>query len=127
MRSSSIASSESADTCFRAGSSVTRWTTRTYVENNPVKAGMVPRAEDWPWSSAVAHISGRTDGLTEVAALGQHVLNWRAMLADGLEASDRIETAIKTGRPLGNPEWITQIATSLGRSLDHPKMGRPKK
>jgi REP element-mobilizing transposase RayT len=23
-----------------------------YIENNPVKAGLVARAEDWPWSSA---------------------------------------------------------------------------
>jgi len=23
-----------------------------YIHNNPVKAGLVPRAEDWPWSSA---------------------------------------------------------------------------
>jgi hypothetical protein len=23
-----------------------------YIHHNPVKAGLVPRAEDWPWSSA---------------------------------------------------------------------------
>jgi type I restriction enzyme R subunit/putative DNA methylase len=23
-----------------------------YIENNPVKAGLVAKAEDWPWSSA---------------------------------------------------------------------------
>ena len=26
--------------------------TQTYIENNPVKAGLVARAEDHPWSSA---------------------------------------------------------------------------
>ncbi len=26
-----------------------------YVERNPVKAELVERAEDWPWSSAAAH------------------------------------------------------------------------
>jgi hypothetical protein len=25
---------------------------RTYIERNPVTAGLVERAEDWPWSSA---------------------------------------------------------------------------
>ena len=25
---------------------------RSYIENNPVKAGLVSRPEDWPWSSA---------------------------------------------------------------------------
>jgi hypothetical protein len=25
---------------------------RTYIERNPVSAGLVARPEDWPWSSA---------------------------------------------------------------------------
>jgi len=25
---------------------------KKYIENNPVKAGLVAKAEDWPWSSA---------------------------------------------------------------------------
>src|SRR4051794_15803990 len=29
-----------------------------YVELNPVKAKLVRRAEDWPWSSARAHVAG---------------------------------------------------------------------
>ena len=32
-----------------------------YLENNPVKAGLVRRAVDWPWSSAPAHASGKAD------------------------------------------------------------------
>jgi REP element-mobilizing transposase RayT len=31
-----------------------------YVEHNPVKAGLVQRAEDWPYSSAKAHVTGQT-------------------------------------------------------------------
>jgi putative transposase len=30
------------------------WTAVAYIHNNPVKAGLVERAEDWPWSSASA-------------------------------------------------------------------------
>jgi putative transposase len=77
-----------------------------YVENNPVKAGMVVHAEDWRWSSARAHVLGRDDGLTDVAALGQHVRNWRAYLRDGVEAADRdeaLEAALRSGQPLGTP------------------------
>ena len=29
-----------------------------YVELNPVRAKLVARAEDWPWSGARAHLSG---------------------------------------------------------------------
>ena len=30
-----------------------------YAERNPVRAKLVERAEDWPWSSAGAHVDGR--------------------------------------------------------------------
>lgn len=60
-----------------------------YVENNPVNAGLVTRAEDWRWSSARAHVLGIDDGLTDRDAIGRHVGNWRAYLADGVEAADR--------------------------------------
>ena len=97
-----------------------------YIENNPVKAGVVARAEDWRWSSARAHIGGQSDGLTDTQALGRHIVNWRAMLAGGLEASDHIETALKTGRPLGTAQWIAQMAADLGTSFAPAQMGRPR-
>jgi len=62
-----------------------------YVEQNPVAARIVARAEDWRWSSARSHVAGRRnrdDPLTDVAALGAHVANWRAMLRHGLEAGE---------------------------------------
>lgn len=96
-----------------------------YVENNPVKAGMVERAADWPWSSAAAHVAGVRDGLTDIDALRRHVANWAAMLAHGLEASDQIDQALGTGRPLGSADWLATVAADLGRSLDPPKRGRP--
>jgi REP-associated tyrosine transposase len=95
-----------------------------YVENNPVKAGMVANAEDWPWSSARAHVLGDHDGLTDVAALGQYVRNWRAYLRDGVEAADRdetVEAALRSGRPLGTPRgWSPPTAPPRGR-------GRPRR
>ena len=74
-----------------------------YIENNPVAAGIVKSAEDWRWSSARAHIDQRDDRLTDWNAIGQHVPNWRAMLAEGLEAGALVELHLKTGQPLGKP------------------------
>ena len=54
-----------------------------YVEQNPVAAGLVATAADWRWSSARSHVAGKRvadDPLTDVAALGRHVRNWRALL-----------------------------------------------
>ena len=34
------------------------WAAMVYVEQNPVKAGLVEQASEWRWSSAAAHLSG---------------------------------------------------------------------
>jgi putative transposase len=103
-----------------------------YVENNPVAAGMVARAQDWDWSSAGSHIKGkrlRHDPLTDVAALGQHVANWRALLKFGMEAADDqaapevIEARIRTGRPLASPEWIAEAEAAMDRKLGPQRRG----
>ncbi len=39
------------------------WATTRYVERNPVRAGMVPRGEDYQRSSDGAHCSGQADAL----------------------------------------------------------------
>jgi putative transposase len=87
-----------------------------YVENNPVKAGLVGDAGDWRWSSARAHLHGVGDGLTDIMAIRQHVPNWRAYLTDGLEAAERddsVEAAMRSGRPWGDSEWVRQHAAPV--------------
>ncbi len=108
-----------------------------YVENNPVAAGMVARAEDWRWSSAASHIAGKRvtdDRLTDVAALGKHVRNWRALLRIGVDAEgdradvDTIEARMRTGRPLASPEWIAGAETAMARTLGPARRGpKPKR
>ena len=94
-----------------------------YIENNPVKAGLVRHAEDWNWSSARAHVGSGHDQITDIAALGEHVANWQAMLRGGLEAADQIESAIRTGLPLGADRWRKKLAEQFGRSLTPAKRG----
>ena len=94
-----------------------------YVENNPVKAGLVSQAEQWPWSSARAHIAQKSDGLTDIAAVGQHIANWQAMLSLGLEAADQVDHAIRTGLPLGAGAWRADLAQQFGRSTVPARRG----
>lgn len=101
-----------------------------YVENNPVSAGLVERAEDWRWSSARAHVLGEADGLTDIEALGRHVRDWRRMLAEGLgaaDASEAMEVALRTGRPRGAAAWIDEMAARTGRALAPGKRGRKRR
>lgn len=104
-----------------------------YVENNPVAAGLVERAEDWRWSSARAHIGGKSDGITSLAALADAHPNWRAMLRDGWQASElseglakAMETSLRTGRPIGSPSFVERLEGVTGRSLQKAKPG-PKR
>lgn len=103
-----------------------------YVENNPVKAGLVKVAEQWRWSSAVAHVARRPDRLVSGMEFAAAIPNWRRMLAIGLEAADDgeeegIEQALSSGRPRGGPEWLAAHAEKLGDRATVRPRGRPRK
>jgi hypothetical protein len=34
------------------------WTAAAYVERNPIRARIARNAEDYQWSSAIAHVTG---------------------------------------------------------------------
>jgi putative transposase len=55
-----------------------------YAERNPVKAGMVRAAWDYPWSSVHAHLSGRSDGVVTVEPLLMRVDDWKAFITASL-------------------------------------------
>jgi len=48
-----------------------------YVELNPVRAKLVKRAEEYPWSSAAAHLNGENDILVNVEAMSAMVGDWK--------------------------------------------------
>lgn len=61
-----------------------------YVERNPVSAGMVLQAEDYPWSSAAAHCGSQKDPLLSAdltTVLGE-VKDWNAWLRSEVPVND---------------------------------------
>jgi putative transposase len=99
-----------------------------YVGLNPVRAGLVSRAEDWPWSSVRAHLNGADDALVRTAALrlrigGAMSRFFEADVAE--EARKRLRRASLTGRPLGGADWLKSLEKVSGRTLAAPKRGRP--
>ena len=99
-----------------------------YVELNPVRAGLVRRARDWPWSSARTHLKGRDDGRVSVAPMLERTPDWRAYLRAGLQESERnlLRQHERTGRPLGSEAFIARLERRLGCPLKKRKPG-PKK
>ncbi|SDM52842.1 transposase [Maricaulis salignorans] len=51
-----------------------------YIEFNPVRAGLVAHAQDWPWSSVHAHLAGQSDALVRVEPMLSRIPDWRGYL-----------------------------------------------
>jgi putative transposase len=97
-----------------------------YIERNPVRAGLVARAQDWLWSSATAMPVGapwlhpgpvpRTGGWLE------HVN------APQTEAEvERLRECQRRRRPFGDSLWMVQTARQLGLEASLRPRGRPRK
>jgi putative transposase len=83
-----------------------------YVGLNPVRAGLVARAADWPWSSVRAHVRGADDPLVRTAplarALREDASRFFEADVEG-EALRKLRRASATGRPLGGAEWLKAL------------------
>src|SRR4030043_744495 len=99
-------------------------TVARYVELNPVRAKLVLQPEDYPWSSASAHFSGRDDMLVKVAPLLEMVDNWAEILRAEIEDKKlkEIQRHECTGRPLGDVSFVERLESVSGGSL---RRGQP--
>ena len=100
-----------------------------YVELNPVRAGLVKRPQDWPWSSARSHIKCKDDILVKTKPLLNMVNKpWEIFLTTDAQDQE-IELFRKherTGRPIGDDSFIETLELLLDRYLKPQKPG-PKK
>ena len=87
-----------------------------YVELNPVRAKLVERARQWPWSSAKVHLSGRDDRLVKVAPLLAMVGDWKAFC--GWSGRKSLAICVRTGVRVGRwgvqRFWIVWNALLVG-------------
>ena len=106
------------------------WAAIHYVERNPVVAGLVTRAEDYPWSSASAHCGLRSDALLtrdptwveQFRCAG----DWSAWLACEEDPAERelLRRNTAKGLPCGPPEFMKLLAERTGRQIDARPHGR---
>ena len=98
-----------------------------YVSLNPVRAGLVSRAEDWGWSSVGAHFSGKDDGLVTVAPVLQQFGEFEAFLGQYTDDDEMAFSALRrsetTGRPVGGETWVESLEILTGRALRPQKRG----
>jgi putative transposase len=100
-----------------------------YVENNPVRAGMVEKAGDYRWSSAASHIRKNEDPVISMDSpvIGS-ITDWAAYLE---QRDDQLVKALresaKNGRPCGDNNFVRKIEKLLGRQLVAFPRGRPRR
>jgi putative transposase len=104
-----------------------------YSEANPLRAGMVRRAQDWPYSSV--HWSAGLAGEDEPPPVPlapwpvERPRDWLACLNEPLGPSqlDRLRTSARRGRPFGDDAWTRRTAQRLGLEHTLRDPGRPRK
>lgn len=101
-----------------------------YVENNPVRAGIVKMAAEYPWSSARGHINRNTDPILDNNFfMLQKIKDWSHYLEE--KENSRVISEIRnrtvTGRPCGDESFVETLQKLLGRTFTFGPRGRPRK
>ena len=102
-----------------------------YVERNALRAALVPRAEDWPWSS-LAHRRG-VEGDPIRPLLHPWPLpepkDWlqRVNRAQSEAELEALRRSTARGQPFGSTDWQRRTAKLMDLEHTFRKQGRPKK
>jgi putative transposase len=103
-------------------------TVMRYVERNPVRAGLVSRAEEWEWGSLRWRLAG---GSRPVISAPPFALpaDWATSVNQPETASvlEAIRTSINRQRPFGSPQWVERTARRLCVEPSLAPVGRPRK
>ena len=109
------------------------WAAIRYVERNPVRARIVRKAENYPWSSAAGHCGIKEDRVLGCKPDWQRQLesigDWSSWLATGDEPHqlEVLRRNADKGLPCGSDKFIRRLEKLAGRALVFRPPGRPKK
>ena len=101
-----------------------------YVERNPLRAGLVRRAEAWRWSSLGRRESGNAAGQVLLADWPlPRPRRWTAWVNEALTVGEleAVRLCVARGQPYGSPAWVEQIVATYGLQPAMRPRGRPRK
>jgi len=98
-----------------------------YVEGNPVRAGLVDFAEEWPWSSHRERVRGGRVLVDHTPV--ELPSNWKTYVDEPLTAKEleTIRLSVVRRSPFGEPAWCNKTARELGLESTLKPRGRPRK
>lgn len=101
-----------------------------YVERNALRAQLVPRAEDWRWSSLWRRMHGGENAQVLLSEwpvpCPWHWLEWVNEPQTQAEV-DALRRCVRRGQPFGSETWVRSAAKRLGLESTLQPRGRPKK
>lgn len=106
------------------------WAVSRYIEQNPVRAQMVKKAQEYSYSSARAHINGTADDVLGEALFSEKERKeYIQLLSEKMPSRemDKVRDQTRMGRPLGGESFVRTVERALKRSFDSRPRGRPRK
>lgn len=102
-------------------------TVMRYVERNALRAGLVARAEDWPWGSLAWRADGRSGWLcVPPVQLPQDWSGWVNVAQSATELA-ALRECVNRQRPFGGEAWVDATSSDLGLQSSRRPRGRPAK
>ena len=108
-----------------------------YIEMNPVRAGMVERPDDYPWSSYASNANGAPSSVLAPHELYLSLANERSerltayrqlfAIAPSLDELREIRDAANGGFALGRAGFLANLQRALRRRVASGVGGRPRK
>ncbi len=107
-----------------------------YIESNPLRAGMVASAVDWPWSSHRHHVGLAVDPLVRphptVWALGNTPFEresaYRRLFDETVSQREQewLRACVTAAKPIASTDFQKRVEVSCGLRLIPRPVGRPR-
>ena len=99
-----------------------------YVEANPRRARLVPRAEEWPWGGLARRL-GRATAVPLSSWPLRRPSDWLERVNRSLPrvTMQALRECVQRGRPWGDSDWVHKTADRLGLTFTLRGPGRPRK
>jgi len=101
-----------------------------YVERNPLRAGLVQRAEDWPWSSLACRLAGGAVALRRLHPLPvTKTTDWLQWVTEPQTEAEleALRRSVARVQPYGSDPWVQTVVQRLGLQSTIRPHGRPRK
>jgi len=97
-----------------------------YVERNPLRANLVARAQDWPWSSLMPWLQPSLLPWLNPGPVARPP-DWLDLLHTPHTESElaALRRSVQRNAPFGSPDWVERTAHQLGLESSLRAPGRP--